>query len=442
MVVTWGQYVLPSVRDVTSINIPQVERVQLTIGRPEGPARLAGTTVRALRGVRLVDGTLADLGIAEGRIGDPGTAGVEVDASGWRALPAACEPHAHLDKALTAPRMDPGAGNDLMAAIQQWQGILPGIDGADIAERALAAIRRGVARGITAFRTHVDVPQSGDPMRGIDAMIALRERLRGRVTLQVCVLAGPDVSDALVEESIARGIDVVGGCPHIGADPHREVTRMLDAAQRHGLPVDLHADEQTDVAVPDSTLDTVDLAEQTIARGIEQRVTASHCVRLGSLPPQRLAGVLEVVARSGIGIVTLPITNLYLQGRDATHLAPRGLTAVRAILDAGIPLGAGADNLRDPFNPAGRADPFETTSLLMTAGHLRQEEALAAVTSGARTVMGLPSAGTAPGDVADLVLVPDVELGDVLAGAEDARIVLSGGRIVADTRVDRTWDLT
>ena len=154
-----------------------------------------------------------------------------------------------------------------------------------------------------------------------------------------------------------------------------------------------------------------------------------------------------------MGIVTLPITNLYLQGWDATHLAPRGLTAVRAILDAGIPLAAGADNLRDPFNPVGRADPFETTSLLITAGHLTPVEALAAVTTGARTVLGLPPVLDAgPGRrtpegalalpvAADLVLVPDIDLGDVLAGAVDARVVLHAGRVLADSRTSRALAL-
>jgi cytosine deaminase len=56
-------------------------------------------------------------------------------------------------------------------------------------------------------------------------------------------------------------------------------------------------------------------------------------------------------------------------------------------------------------------------------------------------VLGLPPAGTAPGDVADLLLVPDTDLGDVLAGADDARVVVSGGRVVADTRVGRSLDL-
>jgi cytosine deaminase len=301
-------------------------------------------------------------------------------------------------------------------------------------------VRRYLAHGITTVRSHVDLLVEGDPFRGIDALVALRERLRGRMTLQVCLLANHESDDALVAEAVARGVDVVGGCPHLAPDPHREVTRMLDVAERHGLPVDLHADEHTGL-LTDGPLDIEDLAEQVLARGLRGRVTASHCVLLGMLPPRRLDPVLDLVARAGLGIVTLPITNLYLQGRDAVCAAPRGLTAVRALLAAGIPLAAGADNVRDPFNAAGRADPFETTSLLQTAGHLTAEQALHAVTTGARAVLGLSRAGVAPGEVADLILVPDTDLGDVLAGAEDARIVLSGGRVVADTRVQRSLEV-
>lgn len=414
----------------------------MRIGEPDGAAHLAGVPVAALRGVRLPDGSVGDVFLANGVVSasTPGT-GTDLDASGWRVLTGACEPHAHLDKALTAPRVDPGAGNDLVAAIEQWRAILPAIDAADVHARALAAVHRYVARGITTIRSHVDVPLDGDPLRCVDALVALREQLRGRVTLQVCLLAGYEVSDAAIAEGVARGVDVIGGCPHLAPDPHREVTRMLDVAERHGLPVDLHADEQLDVALPDGRFDIVDLAEQVLARGLHQRVTASHCVRLGMLEPGRLGRILDLVARAGLGIVTLPITNLYLQGRDVTHAAPRGLAALRPILGAGIPLAAGADNLRDPFNPAGRADPFETTSLLMSAGYLTAEQALAAVTTGARTVLGLPQAGVEPGDVADLMLVPDTVPGDLLAGAEDARVVLHGGRVVADTRVRRTVDL-
>ncbi|SKC75274.1 amidohydrolase family protein [Krasilnikoviella flava] len=421
----------------------------LPVGPPDGAATLAGAEVAALWGVRQLDGTLVDVGLSGGRVVSLAPSGPRpssdlpgpgLDARGWLALPAACEPHAHLDKAFTAARVPAGRGADLEGAVARWRALAPRIDRSDVLDRARSAVERYASRGITTIRTHVDAPAEGDPLRMLDALLALREELAGSVTVQVCLLGGWHTPTAVLLEAAARGVDVLGGCPHLAPDPHGEVTRVLDVAERTGLPVDLHVDEQT--ALPaDGTLDVEDLARQVIARGLTQRVTASHAVRLGSLPPDRLAPVVDLVARAGIGVVTLPITNLYLQGRDATHLAPRGLTAVRALLDAGVPVAAGADNVRDPFNPVGSCDPFETTALLMTAAHLTEREALAAVTTTPRTVLGLPPAGLSLGDRADLVLVPDVPLGDVLAGAEQARVVLAGNRVVADTRVRRDLSL-
>ena len=327
------------------------------VGPADGAAQLTGTPVAALRGVRRPDGTLGDVLLDGASVADAPGDGADLDARGWRVLPAACEPHAHLDKALTAPRLPPGVGNDLVAACDSWRALLPSIDRADIETRALAAIRRYVVRGITAIRTHVDLHPGDDPFRGVDALVALRERLRGRVTLQVCLLPGSDAPTDLLAAAAARGIDVMGGCPHLSLDPPAELTRVLDVAEAHGLPVDLHADEVTDVDLPDDELDIVELARQTLDRGIAAPVTASHCVRLGMLPPHRLGGVLERVARAGLRVVTLPITNLYLQGRDATHAAPRGLTAVRAILASGHPARRRRGQRARPLQPRGPRRP-------------------------------------------------------------------------------------
>ncbi len=123
-------------------------------------------------------------------------------------------------------------------------------------------------------------------------MVALRDQLRGRVDIQLCLLASHETDAASIDEAVARGIDVLGGCPHLAPDPRHEITRVLDVAERTGLPVDLHADERLDLpdAGPEG-LDVWDLAEQVLARGLPQRVTASHAVRLAALhacrPPGR-----------------------------------------------------------------------------------------------------------------------------------------------------------
>lgn len=451
-----------------------------------------GEYLGELRNLRQLDGTRADLTIGTG----PQPAPLTLDATGWRIIPAASEPHAHLDKAYSAQRFDYFSGtepNSLESAISQWGSLLPDITQEDIARRALAALKKYVSHGITAVRTHVDFPQQGDPLRGIRAIAELKDALAGILDIQIVGLAGHHTPDSVVREAIDAGMTHIGGCPHVAPDPHAQTTRFLDLVEDTGLPIDLHTDEQLST----HQLDLENLAQQVISRGITTHVTASHNVRLGQLEPTKLARVLGLVKQANIGLVTLPITNLYLQAREFDTRKPRGLPPLTEILAAGIPLAAGADNLRDPFNPAGTADPFETTSLLMTAGHLAPAQALAAVTTGARAVLGLPpvlggspAGGSATGSVpdsgsrdgmspagglptdrsrpvpdtqtdgpltagssamgefppqeagaepdpapqADFILVPDTDLGEVLAGAVHTRIVVHKGRIVSVTQ--------
>ncbi len=117
---------------------------------------------------------------------------------------------------------------------------------------------------------------------------------------------------------------------------------------------------------------------------------------------------------------------------------PRGLTAVRALLDAGVRVAGGADNVRDPYNPLGRSDALETAMLLVTAGHLSVDEAYRAVSEGARDIMGLPVAGAAAGLSADLLAIRSSSLEEAVAGAPQDRIVLSRGRFVSISRTSRS----
>jgi cytosine deaminase len=141
------------------------------------------------------------------------------------------------------------------------------------------------------------------------------------------------------------------------------------------------------------------------------------------------------VVASRIGVIANPITNLFLQGWGSGPSMPRGLAPARELIDAGARFAAGADNVRDPFNPLGRGDVFETAMLLVTAGHLTVEEAYAAVSTSAREVMSLPAAGATPGSLADFVAVRGSSLADVVARAPEERMVIHAGRLVAATTV-------
>ncbi|GAA5159333.1 amidohydrolase family protein [Pseudonocardia eucalypti] len=399
-----------------------------------------GQAVSALRGVRTVDGASVDVSIGpDGRVGsvvpatgDPAGKG-ELELPGWVVLPSAVEPHAHLEKALTWSAMGAPYG-DLFTAIESWSRYAVDMTEADVADRARRALGRYLAAGFTAVRSHVNVVvAAADPLCGVRALVGLREELRDVLDLQVCLLADHQMPVELIERALDLGVDLLGGSAHRAPDPAAEVNRLVDIAQRRDLEMDLHTDEQTN---PEA-LTILELARQWRSRGLRRRVAASHCVSLGCLARPALDAVLAEVSAVGMSVVTLPITNLYLQGRSSDRPKPRGLTAVRELLAAGITVAAGGDNLRDPFNPVGRPDPFETTSLLITAAHLDAGEALTAVTDAGRAVLGLPAAGPVAGRLADLLVVQAEDLSDVVAGPVGSRLVLRRGRVVAYTSVRR-----
>lgn len=360
-----------------------------------------------------------------------------LDLSGCLLLPAPAEPHAHLDKAYTAERFAATPG-DLGEAIVAWEAHRRTLEPADIAQRARRALRSYVARGATAVRTHVDVGE-GIGLRATEALIQVRDELADTVTVQVAALSFP-LTGRLGADNVARlrealecGVDVVGGAPHVDENPRRHIELCLELAAEYGRPVDLHMDEHLD---PDR-LDLLDLA--AISSGFAQRITASHAVSLGLQPQERQREIAAALAAANIDVVTLPLTNLYLQGRDRLTATPRGLTAVRALLDAGVTVAGGGDNVQDPFNEIGSGDPLETAQLLVAAAHLDCATAYELVSGGARTILGLPKGAVAPGAPADLVAVKAASLREAVAVRSEQRVVIRAGRVLARTRVEREY---
>jgi cytosine deaminase len=380
---------------------------------------------------------------ATGRITDVGPgllprAGDEViDCPGMVLLAAPAEPHAHLDKALSAGRA-PNPTGDLPGAIEAWHALRPFLEEEEILGRARAAALELVAHGTTAIRTHVDVGP-GIELRAVRALVALRDELAGLADVQIVALPSPPLAGPegagerrRVEAALEAGADVVGGAPHLELDPPAATAAALAIAEAAGRPLDLHVDEQLDPRA----LWLPDLIALVDERGFGHGVVASHCVSLGMQDRAVQGTVARAAAAAGVAVVTLPQANLYLQSRGRRTAPPRGLTALRALLEAGATLAAGADNVRDPFNCVGRSDALETAGLLIMAGHLTPAEAYAAVSDGARRAMGLPAVALEPGAPAEVLAVRGSSLVDAIARASEDRIVLHAGRCVARTRVD------
>jgi cytosine deaminase len=404
-------------------------------------------TAHVLSDARLADGRRVDVHLDGGAIvrvdehGSPVPSGAVVDdLAGWLLLPAMAEPHAHLDKALTAERV-PNPACDLLGAIDAWCAAADA--GAfthdDIVQRAAAAMELLVLNGVTAVRTHVNVGAAV----GASSVVAVREareRFAGVLHVQIVALTSSPMTGAdgagnraALAAALDVGVDLVGGCPHLEPDGTAMIRGAIAAATEAGIGLDLHVDETLDPTV----LTLRDYARQVIDAGFEGTAAASHCVSLGMQDAELQRVIAAEVAQAGIAIVPLPQTNLFLQGREHPTATPRGLTALRALREAGVLVAAGADNVQDPFNLVGRSDPLETAALLVMAGHVPPDEAYEMVSNNVRRAMGLAEVRFRPGDPADVVAIRAPSVRGAIADAPHDRRVYRAGRLVASSLTER-----
>jgi cytosine deaminase len=378
---------------------------------------------------------------ADGRIAAVATAMADVtaenviDLGNKLVVPGLVDAHQHLDKSRTRRLVDnPTATLD--GASAAYRRLAAAATREDIIARAERTLDICLGHGTVAIRSHTNI-ESQSELRGIEAMVELRERCRGRMTLQVVAhLTGDaprklDAARQWLAAAVAAGADVIGGVPQYAEAPLAFLDLLFEFAERSGLPLDMHIDEHLD---PRRLLfDAV--IERTRAHGMQGRVTAGHCCALSAAAPDEAKRIVAGLAEAGIAVVTLPAANLFLQGRDAEQTPPRGLTRVRELLAAGIPVAAASDNIQDPFVPTGSGDLLEVARWTLTAGHLGLADLFAAfemISATPAAVIGLGKDwGIRTGARADLLITGCDDIDDLVATGATRRAVLVAGRLVA-----------
>jgi len=381
-----------------------------------------------------------EIGI-DGRIGRIGPALLvedphqEIELGGKLVVAGLIDMHQHLDKSRTR-RLVQNSTGDVAGALAGYQAFAATVTKEGILSRATRTLEACLARGTVAIRSHTNIDPDTQT-RGVEAMIELRERYRKRMTLQIVahVTSGAtrmrDAARKWLLAAIDMGADVLGGVPFISDDPIAFLDMMFDLAGKSGLPLDLHIDEHLD----SDKLLFDPLVERTEALGMQNRVVASHSSALSALGLTTAGRIMERLARAGIAVVTLPAANLFLQGRGAAALPPRGVTRVPDLLAAGVRVAAGSDNIQDPFVPTGSGDMLEIARWTLLSAHLGLTDLARAyelVSSSPAAIMGLGKDwGIHKGARADLLITDCEDQEDLVASGSLNRAVMVGGQLLS-----------
>ena len=393
------------------------------------PACLLGQTGGLVRHALTIDG-----GVISDRTDVP-----VIDMGGAMVMPCFIDMHTHLDKGHIWPRAANPDGTFMGALTTVGADREANWNAIDVAARMDFALRCAYAHGTRAIRTHLDsIPPQDEISWPVFA--DLRDKWAGRIELQASCLAGVDRVE--LSGNYIRTADIVaehGGVLGLVTYPIPDLRERLRAffglAIERGLEVDFHADETGDATV--ATLRVI--AETVLEMGYARPVTVGHCCSLAVQPEAEAFETLDLVAKAGLNIVSLPMCNLYLQDRTGARTPRwRGITLVHEMKARGINVSFASDNTRDPFYAYGDLDMLEVMREATRIAHLDHSDpdwTHAFLINPARAC-SLNAPSLAPGAPADLVITRARGWTELFSRPQSDRIVLRAGRAIDRTLPD------
>jgi cytosine deaminase len=386
-------------------------------------------------------GALVDIGIASGRIatikaGTPDDAQTEIDAQGNLVTESFVDPHLHLCKVYTLQMMDEEAlkayhGADMgkaMTAIELAARVKEQYDASWIIENVRKAMAEAARFGNTHVRAFADVDNKAR-LEGVKALIQAREEFRGVVDIQVVAFAQdgivrePGAAD-LMRQAMELGADVVGGIPWIeytDADIHQHVKEIFDIAEEYDKDVSMLVDDAGDPGLRSLEV----MALETIERGRHGRSLAHHARAMALYPKPYFQKLAALLKKAEMGVVSDP------------HTGPLH-ARVRELLEEGVLVCLGQDDISDAYYPYGRSNMLEVAFLVshllwMTAADA-METLYDMITTRAAQAMGIRDFGLKVGAPAHLVVLDQPNVLEALRHHERPAHVISHGKLVEKTQ--------
>lgn len=394
---------------------------------------------------------LWQLAIEQGRIAHivPQPEGQEwrndvLDAQGGLAQPAFVEPHIHLDTTQTAGQPAWNQSGTLFEGIERWAERKALLIHEDVKQRAWQTLKWQIANGVQYVRTHVDV--SDPTLTALRAMLEVKQEVAPWVTLQIVafpqegIMSYPN-GEALLEEALRLGADVVGAIPHFEFTREYGVESLHKAfalAQKYDRLVDVHCDEIDDEQ--SRFVETV--AALALKLDMGAKVTASHTTAMHSYNGAYASRLFRLLKMSGINFVANPLVNIHLQGRFDSYPKRRGITRVKEMLEANINVCFGHDDVFDPWYPLGTANMLQVLHMglhvCQLMGYGQIDDGLKLITSHSARTLNLTDYGLAAGNSANLVILPAESGFDAVRRQTPVRYSIRQGAVIAETQPAET----
>ena len=344
-------------------------------------------------------------------------------------FPCFADIHTHLDKGQSWNRRANIDGT-FQSALDAILGDANRWTTEDLYRRIEFGLRCSYAHGTKALRTHFDAFGQMS-QTALEVLSELKRVWHDRLIIQTVSLVSLDYyltpQGITLANEVAESGSILGGVAYFNPDIDRQLDRIFTLATERNLALDFHVDESLNAE--DISLKQIAIAK--LRHGFVNPVICGHCCSLSVQSKADAEEAIQWVKEAGIGIVSLPMCNLYLQSRRASQTPRhRGVTLLHELKAAGVPVAIASDNCRDAFYAYGDLDGLEVLNQSARIAHLDRPigDWPRAITWTPADLMGLTNTGRIGiGQTADLILFKARSFNELFSRPQSDRIVIRQG---------------
>ena len=388
-----------------------------------------------------------DIGIKDGNIENIGNIkerypeGTEIDAEHKLVIPGFVNIHTHLDKADLLSQMKPsqfgGTLEENRRLIREFKEkyTLSGIK-----ERSGRVVGEMVRQGVTAIRTQVDVDSTAK-LLPLQAIKELKEEYAHMVDIEICAFPQEGVlkdgSRELLEKALNSGADILGGLPLVEKTEREwkeHIDILFEIVKKHNKNLEVQIDESNnpkDFMLPY-------LVKRTMEEGYQSRVSATHCISLSKVDNEEALEVIKKLKQAEMNVIVTPSCNLITTFPELKSSRPyNSITRIRDLVENGVNVAIGTDNIRDIFYPLGNGSMIREMHVLATATRMNSIEDVEHIfnmssLNGAK-ILGM-NYGIAIGKQADILITNSTSKRGVISSHEMIPYVIKNGNIVSSAQ--------
>lgn len=273
--------------------------------------------------------------------------------------------HAHFDKAhLINPENFQRSTASLQEKWKIYREFKESYTEIDLLNRMSKCVANLIKQDVKYIRTFVDA-DSIVGQKCIDAALKIKKLYSDRVIIDIAIQPLEGLEDAKSRDNFLQACekaDFIGGLPDRDSSPERHLNLLFNLAKNLDKPIDIHVGQNNIPSEKEEELVLNKIEEHNL----QQKVSLIHCISLACQEESYIRQQSKRMKDLNVSVIVCPSAAISMKQNKSVY-APvhNSIAPVDILLDEGVEVKLGIDNISDLFMPLVDGDMWFETRLLM-----------------------------------------------------------------------------